>query len=79
MSRNGDPSPLGKCDTSLDVPMSSALKEKLAALGVINGSPASTYVRRVLELHVFGSLAIMRHTVSGEPIDDHPKNVGSER
>jgi hypothetical protein len=54
-----------KLTDELRVAVDEELKQELAALAVMSGRPLAEYVRDVLSVHVHGSLAYMRHRMTG--------------
>jgi hypothetical protein len=54
-----------KLNDELRVAVDEELKQELAALAVMSGRPLAEYVRDVLSVHVHGSLAYMRHRMTG--------------
>lgn len=63
LSRSQDSDAFGKCSERLDIPVPSDLKEGIAALATIDGQTSAQYVRKLLEMHVFGRLEVMRRMV----------------
>jgi hypothetical protein len=79
-SRSGVTSPLGKCDSRLDVPMSGELKEALSVLATLKGGgvkrPAAEYARQILEEHAFGVLPLIRRKLGQSSPGDDGTNIG---
>lgn len=65
-SRSGSTHPMGKCDDRLDIPVPTALKERISAVATLSGKGAAEWARDALEKLVEGELAFIRHRMNGE-------------
>lgn len=59
-SRSSNPSPLGKCDRTLELTIPEALEERIVAMAALRGIPKATYARQILERAMFGEFHMIR-------------------
>ena len=74
-SRSGATSADGKCDSRVDIPVPSALEEKLIALAVMAGRPKAEFARMLLTKAVEGEIAYHRSIGSVADTSDGTKRV----
>ena len=74
-SRNGTTTADGKCDARVDIPVPTALEEKLIALAVMAGRPRAEYARMLLTKAIEGELAYQRSVGAIAQSSDGMKGV----
>jgi hypothetical protein len=60
MSRSATPDPFGKVSSEVKVGLPEEVRDHLAGLAALDGQTVSEYMRRVIEIHLYGELAMTR-------------------
>lgn len=64
-SRTTSSNPLGKCTEELKTHVPEEMKERFAALAVLNGQTSSEYLRDVIAAHLYGQFHVVSMRASG--------------